>query len=318
MCGGCHDIVTPSGVHLERTFQEYLSGIFSKSATGEPPAFDSCVGCHMPPQPGFAAVESQGAPMRTLHEHLWPGVDVALTEFPNREALRSAVEDCELGASVAFFTLEVTEPDLFTFQIETGAGHNQPSGSAQDRRMWLEFLAYDENGQLLEDASSGKIGDQEIEERPPGDPRHDPNLLMFRDRIYDADGKEVHMFWEAEKSAAYPEGYESTLLPVPATTYIEGKNAIVKQYRARGPDGALPARITARLRMRPIGMDVLHDLVDSGDLDSEIVEQMPTFTFGAQIEWTRADGLMKTITADLRSDCSTYRCLLHPDLDECK
>ena len=44
--------------------------------------------------------------------------------------------------------------------------------------------------------------------------------------------------------------------------------------------------MTARLRMRPIGMDVLQDLVDSGDLDPAIVAQMPTLTFGAQIEWT--------------------------------
>ena len=55
MCGGCHDIVTQTGVHLERTFQEYRDGIFSKSATGAPPAFDSCVGCHMPGQQAFAA-----------------------------------------------------------------------------------------------------------------------------------------------------------------------------------------------------------------------------------------------------------------------
>jgi hypothetical protein len=97
--------------------------------------------------------------MRSVHEHLWPGVDVALTDFPNRGALESAVEDCQLGqASVTFFTVEVSEPDVFTFRIETNAGHNEPSGSAQDRRMWLEVLAYDESGALLEEVSSGNIG----------------------------------------------------------------------------------------------------------------------------------------------------------------
>ena len=35
---------------------------------------------------------------------------------------------------------QVSPPNLFTFLIETNAGHNQPSGAAQDRRMWLEFL----------------------------------------------------------------------------------------------------------------------------------------------------------------------------------
>jgi hypothetical protein len=317
MCGGCHDIVTRTGVHLERTFQEYQSGIFSKSATGAPPAFDSCVGCHMPGEKAFAAVVPGGAPLRTVHQHLWPGIDLPLTDFPHRDALRSAVEDCQLGvASVPFFTLEVTPPDLFTFQLETNAGHNQPSGAAQDRRMWLEFLAYDESGGLLDQASSGNIGDREIEDKPPDDPKWDPHLVMFRDHIYDAKGKPVHMFWQAAKSAAHPEGYESNALPVSTTTYIAGKHAVLKQYRASGPAG-LPARVTARLRMRPIGRDVLQDLVDSGDLDPAIAAQMPTLTFGAQIEWTKEDGVMKTVSANPKADCSTYRCLLDPSSPAC-
>jgi hypothetical protein len=211
----------------------------------------------------------------------------------------------------------VTPPDLFSFQIETNAGHHTPSGAAQDRRMWIEFLVYDDNGRLLEDQSSGNIADDEIEEKPADDPRHDPRLVMFRDRIYDADGEPVHMFWEAAKSSAHPYGYESDVLPVATTTYVQGKHAVIKQYRATGPDGGLPARVTARLRMRPMGLDVLQDLVDSGDLDPAIIAQMPTFTFGAQIEWTRQDGVLNTIVAPPSSDCSTYRCLLDPSSREC-
>lgn len=319
LCGSCHDIVMPNGVHLERTFEEYRFGLFSKSATGEPPAFDSCVGCHMPPRDGLAAVSPAGTVPRTLHEHLWPGVDVAITEFPNRDAMRSAVEDCQLGAaSLSFFTLEVTPPNLFTFQLETNAGHNQPSGASQDRRMWIEFLAYDDNGDLLEDVSSGNIADDEIEEKDPEHPKHDEQLVMFRDRIFDEYGKPAHMFWDAAKSKAYPDGYVSNTLPVSTTTYIEGKHAVVKQYRATQPDGQLPARVTARVKMRPIGLDVLHDLVDSGDLDPKFVKEMPTFTFGAQIEWTRDMGVLKPFLATQKSDCTTYRCLLDPDSPDCR
>lgn len=317
VCGGCHDIVTPNGVHLERTLEEYRSGIFSKSATGAPPSFDSCVGCHMPPRQGLAAVAPQGVRPRAVHEHLWPGIDLPLTPFPHRDALRSAVEDCQLGlASVSFFTLEVTPPDLFSLQIETLAGHNEPSGAAQDRRMWLEFLAYDRSGRLLEPVSSGQIADGEIEEKAPDDPKHDPRLLMLRDRIYDAQGKPAHMFWQAAMSMAHPRGYESNVIPVAATSYIDGTHVVLKQYRASGPEG-LPARVTARLRMRPIGLDVLQDLVDSGDLDPAIVAQTPTLTFGAQIEWTRDSGLMKTVSARRKSDCDAYRCLLDPTSPSC-
>jgi hypothetical protein len=316
MCGGCHDIVTQDGVHLERTFQEYRDGIFSKSATGAPPAFDSCVGCHMPGRQAFAA-SVPGVPLRRIHEHLWPGIDLPLTDFPHRDALRAAVEDCQLGKSVSFFTLEVTPPDLFSFQIETGAGHGQPSGAAQDRRMWLEVLAYDASGKRLDPVSSGNIADGEIEDKPPGDPRRDPHLLMLRDRIYDAQGKPVHMFWQAAMSGAHPDGYESNVLPSATTTYIEGKHAVMKQYRVPGPNG-LPARVTARLRVRPIGLDVLQDLVDSGDLDPAIVAEMSTLTFGAQIEWTPEKGLMKTVSsAKSKTDCTTYHCLLDPSSPDC-
>ena len=270
----------------------------------------------MPGQQAFAAAVP-GAPTRIVHSHLWPGIDVPLSDFPHRDALRSAVEDCQLGASITFFTLEVTPPDLFTFQMETTAGHNQPSGSAQDRRMWLGFSAYDEQGGLLDQVSSGIVADGEIEEKPQDDPQRDPQLLMFRDRLYDAQGKPAHMFWDAAQSSAHPDGYESSVLPVATTTYIEGKHAVLKQYRASGPNG-LPARVTARLRVRPIGLDVLQDLVASGDLDPAIVTQMPTMSFGAQIEWTPASGLQTTIRANPKSDCSTYRCLLDPTSADCQ
>ena len=313
MCGACHDIVTPSGVRLERTYQEYLTSVYSKVAEGDPRPFETCVSCHMHERQGFAA-DVPGAPRRMVHEHLWPGVDLAVVDFPNRDAMRAAVEDCQLAQSITFFTLEVTPPDLFTFQIETAAGHNQPSGAAQDRRMWLELLAYDEDGELIEELSSGNIADDELEEWPEGHEKHDPNLLMFRDRTFDADGKPVHMFWEAEPSEAYPDGHVSQTLPPATTTYLRGKHAQIKQYRLATADGELPARVTARLRVRPIGRDVLQDLVDSGDLDPAVRDAMQTLTVGPQIEWTPQDGMMKPVEADERpADCSSYVCMLHGD-----
>jgi hypothetical protein len=321
MCGGCHDIVTQTGVHLERTFEEYKSGLFSMSAAGQPsdsPALESCPSCHMPTRSELAAVYPPGGSERIVHEHLWPGIDVPLSDFPNRGALRSAIEDCQLGvASIGYFTLEVTPPNLFTFSIETNAGHNQPSGSAQDRRMWLEFLAYDGNGALLDQGSSGNIADGELEEKSPGDPKRDPNLFMLRDRIYDDQGQPVHMFWQAATSSAHPSGYESTVLPVRTSMLDIGTHSVQKQYSASGP-GGLPARISARLRMRPIGMDVLDDLVASGDLDPAVAAQVPTYTFGAQLEWTPADGAMKAATLGSNVDCKAYRCLLYPGSQYCE
>ena len=58
--------------------------------------------------------------------------------------------------------------------------------------------------------------------------------------------------------------------------------------------------------------------VESVDLDPAIVAEMPTMTFGAQIAWSQADGLHKPIYAQVKDDCSTYRCLLDPNDAECK
>lgn len=319
MCGGCHDIVLQNGVELERTFREFQHGLYGQRPMEGAPTLENCAGCHMPFSLGVVAVAPAGAPKRSLHEHLWPGIDVALTDFPNRPAMRAAIEDCQLGrTSIGFFTLEVTPPNVFTFKVATNAGHNQPSGAAQDRRMWLEIQAYDAQGKLIPAASSGMLGAREIEDRPVDDPRFDPQLWMFRDRIFNELGQERHMFWEAAPSAAHPLGYESSTLVSRSETLDEGGHAIAKTYKLSGADGAgTPARITARLRIRPIGMDVLLDLVESGDLDPEHLNQMPTFTFGAQLEWTAADGFMKTIKAEPKTDCDSYRCLLDPTAPRC-
>jgi len=126
------------------------------------------------------------------------------------------------------------------------------------------------------------------------------------------------MFWQAATSAAHPDGYESSVLPAASTTYVQGKHVVLKQYRLAGPDGAAPARVTAKLRIRPIGIDVLRDLVASGDLDPSLVGEMATLTFGSGIEWTPADGWMKTFAAETKADCSKYRCLFDPSSDECR
>jgi hypothetical protein len=320
MCGGCHDIVLQNGVQLERTYQEYQHGQYGQQPSPDAPALENCSGCHMPGRMDLAAVAPAGTKPRNVHEHLWPGVDVALTDFPYREAQRAAIEDCQLGvASVAFFTLEVTPPNVFTFRVETNAGHNMPSGAAQDRRMWLELLAYDAAGKLIEGSSSGDIGEQEIEDKPIDDPRHDPQLWMFRDHIFNEKVEPVHMFWEAAPSAKYAMGYTANTLGPPQQTLGFGTHYAEKVFHASGPDGSgVPARVTARLRLRPVGMDVLEDLVSSGDLDPAIMRSMPTFTLGAQIEWKEADGFMKTIMGKVKMDCSSYRCLLDPTTKGCK
>jgi hypothetical protein len=317
LCGSCHDIVTPAGVHLERTFAEYKRSLVSQLP--EDNGFETCQSCHMVGRDGVAAVDPDTeVPRRRVFEHLWPAVDVALTDFPHREAMELAVQ-CELanGTGISEFVPD-SDPDVpgsFLVRYETDAGHNQPSGAAQDRRLWIEFIAYDADGEIL--YASGDIADDELEEKPAGEygPREDRNPRLFRDRIYDEHGEPVHMFWEAARSEQYPEGYESKALP-PA---LPGMQIHFVEATFTVPQFASIARVTVRMRMRPMGRDVLQNLVDSGHLDESIRDAMPTFTlYGTVIEWTPEDGYAP-ITSGQRPplDCN-YLCLLHPDGGFCE
>ncbi|HKU39676.1 MAG TPA: multiheme c-type cytochrome, partial [Polyangiales bacterium] len=189
LCGTCHDIVTPNGTHLERTFKEWQESIFASS---DPTVFQSCQSCHMrrsrnamPAAPGF-----EGSLARDTHSHLWPAVDVALTDFPNQAAMLSAVERCELQQrSISYFDMTEGTPTSpwspglpYTFQVqfEANAGHAMPSGAANDRRMWLEVIAYDND---VERWRSGVIAEGELEEKPKDDPAYDDQLCMLRARF---------------------------------------------------------------------------------------------------------------------------------------
>lgn len=280
MCGACHDVKTPKGVHIERTLAEYKESAASIERVGRNGG-ESCQGCHMRVVGDAQQVASMPGvtlPRRELHEHRWAAVDVALTDFPEREAQRHATE-CELmldGAQV--FSVFNDGAGSFEVTLETTAGHAQPSGTAQDRRMWLEFLAYDADDALI--FQSGSIADGELEEWPVGHPRHDPQLWLFRDRFIDAAGHEVHMFWEAERV----EPYVLSVTADPRMPHVE-------RHTYRMPLLQQPARVEMRLKMRPVGIDVLQSLVDSQDLDPAVIQEMPTFTLHrTHVEWRAADG----------------------------
>jgi hypothetical protein len=294
-------------VHLERTFAEYEQSLFATSAAG----FETCLGCHMDGRPSSGAEDPHRDVAPTVHEHLWPGVDVAVTDFPDRDVQRAAIE-CLLSQNARIGAIAHDGFGGFTVSVETDAGHSQPSGSAQDRRMWLEFIVYGSDGSVL--FESGDIAEGELEEKPEDDPDHDRNLALFQDRIYDANGRPAHMFWDAARSDEHPDGYRSRLLP--AMTEAMTAHSIEVQYQV----GSIAeiARVTARLRIRPIGMDVLQDLVSSGDLDPALLSEGTTFTIhGAAVEWTPERRELRSLWPDDLECPQAYLCLLEPHASEC-
>ena len=80
MCGTCHDIVAPAGGHVERTFAEWQSSIFSH------PGGLTCVAenCHMNVDRGITQA-AVGGPQRAFHKHDFPAVDVPMTPTPENQ-----------------------------------------------------------------------------------------------------------------------------------------------------------------------------------------------------------------------------------------
>lgn len=271
-CGGCHDVVTQLGAHVERTFEEWKTSLYAK------PGQLSCGKCHMEGRDGVAALVP-GAPQRTIHDHSMAAVDVALTPFSDEPAQRLAVQKlldttllaklCVKQTPTTGLIAEVTLDNAF-------AGHKFPSGAAQDRRAWVELIAYRGGAQVF---ASGIVPEKKAVASIV-----DPNLWLLRDKIFGADGKEVHMFWEAAR-------VESELLPAAVTADQSDPaflHSVTRNYPLPLP---APDRVTMRVRIRPMDFDLLDDLVATKDLDPQILDRMPTFDLASTAkEWTNAGG----------------------------
>ncbi len=281
LCGSCHDIVTPAphNLHLERTFEEWRQSLFSNPV---PDQQQTCGNCHMAGRDGVAA-DFEGVFLRRVHDHKMVGVDVALTPFPEMEAQRAQIQrDLDTTVRAELCVVERAGETAITVGLENqGAGHGFPSGAAQDRRVWVELTAYDATEAVV--FESGVVAEGEpVTAVELGD----PNLWRLGDRIFGEAGQEVHMFWEAAS-------VESELL-MPPTASAPSDPAWTDIHRSRTylVPTTLPARVTLRVLVRPMGLDVLQSLVDSGDLDEEYLTKIPTFSLGlAALEWTATAGV---------------------------
>ncbi len=272
MCGSCHDIVTPGGAHIERTFDEWKK---SRFGVGEQTK-KSCASCHMTGKPGRAS-EVAGAPPRTQHDHMMVGVDVALTKFPEQDAQRAAVQaflDTAIDArlcvsqSAAGATIDVA-------LANRRVGHNWPSGSNQDRRAWIELTAYAGGAAILQTGSVP--ADQAVSKAL------DPMALLLRDHIFDMDGKPTELFWQAAT-------FDSKQLPAQVTSNTADPkydNSVHAMYAV----AQVPDRVTMQVNIRPLDYDLIDELVASGDLDPSTIAPLETFTLtNTRLEWTTAAG----------------------------
>ncbi|MGQ0504045.1 MAG: multiheme c-type cytochrome [Myxococcaceae bacterium] len=275
LCGACHDVVTDHGATIERTFAEWQVSVFGKSTGGT-----SCGQCHMPqsaePRP-VAAVTN--APLRRSHSHRWPAVDVALTPFPSMDLQRQEVQTALDNTLQSALCVEQGGRRVHVILDNVGAGHSFPSGSAQDRRLWVEILGYSGANVVYQSGAIPLGGDITA--------LTDPDLWLMRDCMFDAAKAPVDMFWEAVTT-------EGNTLRAPVTLDITDPRYYQSHVYASYPrTGALPNpvdRVTARVLLQPVGTHVLQSLIASGDLDPAVVSAMPTFVVNSNtsLEWTPA------------------------------
>lgn len=254
-CGACHDVVLPGGLHLERTYAEWQESVFDTSG----PARLGCGHCHMPGSTGQAAADG---PARTVHDHTMPGVSV-LDDPDHREAVQRAL-DGSVRASICVAPASAGS-EISVVLENVGAGHGFPSGAAKHRRVWVELVATSDGAELLR---SGTFADDEAVVGGI-------DLAALHEKTSDASGAPAAMLWDVA-------AVEGRALPAPVT--LDPRDPAYDHTRrfTWRISGAAPDTVTARVLVRPMGLDILDDLVASGDLDPSLAST-PTLQVSASV-----------------------------------
>ncbi|HEY1812514.1 MAG TPA: multiheme c-type cytochrome [Kofleriaceae bacterium] len=313
MCGSCHDVVTPGGVALERTYTEWQSTIF---AMNDPQKFlpVTCSGCHMISSTGVIA-QGPGLNVGTrtdgFHDHTLAAIDTAISPFPDGSDQQNEIQT-ELEGAIAIVGPTPTgggaAPGGICVVPENGGeltvrvdsfqiGHDYPSGAAQDRRAWLEVNAYDGSGAVL--LTSGVVGSDQ-------DPEDIDDAMInctsagsgacsgFWDRAVEADGvTPAHFFWQVASETSH-EIRPSVTLDANSPLFDHSTTAVYPL----GASIATVDHVEVKLHTRPITYAVLNDLVSSGDLPATYATSIATVEdLGSMKTWTKA-------TADPVTGCN--------------
>ena len=281
LCGSCHDVVNGHAVAIERSFAEWQASAFATRSGS------TCGQCHMAKSAETGPVaQFPGAPARDRHSHQFPGVDLALTPFPEAEAQRAAVQsllDTTLQTALCVRGLG-TNANLVVIVDNVASGHHWPSGAAQDRRAWFEVAAFAKDRELYRSGAVAPGSDP--------DPTRDADLWLVSDCMLDGDGNSVSKMWAAES-------VDSNLIPG-QLTFDRSSPLFYRSHVARSfpkaPLASLPSypdRATLDVHLQPFPLALFDDLFADPTrlgLDAEGVaslrEKLQPLKVGQQLVWT--------------------------------
>jgi len=129
-CGTCHNEKDPWGLWVKSTHLEWRESPQAKAGI-------VCQDCHMPPAEGNSAPEMGGEDRPDIRQHLFHGAHDA-------SKLAGSVE-VRLHARQATVSPGATIVVMATV-VNAKAGHMIPSGSAEERVLWLHVEAEDSSG----------------------------------------------------------------------------------------------------------------------------------------------------------------------------
>jgi hypothetical protein len=295
LCGSCHDVVNTLGVHLESTYAEWQASIFSHPEIGL-----ACGECHMAGTQGLAA-QAPNVFVRTVHNHEFPAVDTALIPFPETATQLADIQS-ELTPTLQSELCVKALPGAYQVQVildNVGVGHGWPSGVVEDRRAWVEVIAY-QGSKVVYQSGVVADGDEVVK-------LADPDLWLLRDCMFDAQGTPVDMFWQAASVSGFEMPGPTTNVTTDPAYYL---THIYETYPRPTSTPSIisvaPDKVTMRVQIQSIGLDVIDDLVASGDLDAGIRAQVPTFTLtGSVLTWTPATATDKYIDQGAMVTCVT-------------
>jgi hypothetical protein len=130
LCGTCHNEKDPWGLWVKATHLEWQESPQAKAGI-------VCQDCHMPPAAGNSAPEAGGQDHPDVRQHLFHGAH-------DSGKLAGAVE-VRIYADAAEATAG-GEAVLTATVVNAKAAHKIPSGSAEERLLWLDVRAVDSAG----------------------------------------------------------------------------------------------------------------------------------------------------------------------------
>jgi len=132
-CGTCHNEKDPWGQWVKATHLEWKDSPQGKAGI-------VCQDCHMPPAAGNSAPDTGGADHPDVRQHLFHGAhDVGKLSGAVEVRIHARAAAAKPGATVV----------LAATVVNAKAGHMIPSGSAEERVVWLHVEATDSSGRTF-------------------------------------------------------------------------------------------------------------------------------------------------------------------------